>query len=138
MVAISRLAGTLATMLANGVPLLKALEIARRVMGNRVLERAVEEAQRNIREGESIAEPLKRSGEFPPLVARLIAVGEKSGEVEPMLRRLAHIYDREVDRAVTAMTALLEPAMILVMGVVVLFIVIAILLPIFQMSEFVH
>lgn len=138
MVAISRLANTLATMLASGVPLLDALGIAQRVMNNRVLEQAIEAARRNIREGESIAEPLKRSGEFPPLVTRLIAVGERSGEVEPMLRRLSHIYDGEVNRVIARMTALLEPAMILLMGVVVLFIVTAILLPIFQMSEFVR
>jgi general secretion pathway protein F len=137
MVAVSRLANTLATMLASGVPLLDALGIAQRVMNNRVLEEAIQAARRNIREGESIADPLKRSGEFPPLVTRLIAVGERSGEVEVMLRRLSHIYDGEVNRVIAKMTALLEPAMILVMGVVVLFIVTAILLPIFQMSEFV-
>jgi general secretion pathway protein F len=138
LVAISRLTGTLATMLHNGVHLLEALEVAKRVMRNSVLEEAVEIARQNIREGDSIAEPLKRSGEFPALVTHMIAVGEKSGELEEMLRRVTHIYTREVERLTTRVTALLEPLMILAMGVVVFAIVVAILLPIFEMSEMVR
>jgi general secretion pathway protein F len=137
-VAISRLTSTLATMLSSGVQLLDALEVSRHVMNNRVLEAAVEEARRNIREGESIAVPLKRSGEFPPLVTHMVAVGEKSGEMEEMLKRIAGIYDGEVDRVVARATALLEPIMILCMGVIVLFIVVAILLPIFEMGQMVR
>jgi general secretion pathway protein F len=135
MVAISRLTSTLATMLSSGVQLLDALDVAKRVMNNRVLERAVEVARDNIREGESIADPLKRSGEFPSLVTHMIAVGEKSGEMEEMLRRVSQIYDGDVDRLVTRLTSLLEPIMILVMGVIVFCIVLAILLPIFEMSQ---
>jgi general secretion pathway protein F len=138
MVSISRLASTLATMLSSGVQLLDALDVSKRVMNNRVLEQAVEEARQNIREGETIAEPLKRSGEFPPLVTHMIAVGEKSGEMEEMLRRIGQIYDGEVDRVITRFTSLLEPVMIVVMGVVVLFIVVAILLPIFEMGQMVR
>jgi general secretion pathway protein F len=138
MVAISRLTSTLATMLASGVQLLEALDVTKRVMNNTVLEEAVETARQNIREGESIADPLKRSGQFPPLVTHMIAVGEKSGEMEEMLRRVSQIYDGEVDRIVTRMTSLLEPIMILFMGVIVFCIVLAILLPIFQMSQIVH
>jgi general secretion pathway protein F len=138
MVAISRLASTLATMLASGVQLLEALDVTKRVMNNLVLEHAVEVARENIREGESIAEPLKRSGEFPPLVTHMIAVGEKSGEMEEMLRRISQIYDGEVDRVVTRLTSLMEPVMILGMGVIVFSIVVAILLPIFQMSQIVR
>ena len=138
MVSISRLASTLATMLSSGVQLLEALDVSRRVMNNRVLELAVEEARQNIREGETIAEPLKRSGEFPPLVTHMIAVGEKSGEMEEMLRRISQIYDGEVDRVITRCTSLLEPIMIVIMGVIVLFIVIAILLPIFEMGQMVR
>ncbi len=138
MVSLSRLASTLATMLASGVQLLDALDVAKRVMNNRVLERAVEDARQNIREGQPIAEPLKRSGEFPSLVTHMIAVGEKSGEMEEMLRRIAQIYDGEVDRVITRLTSLLEPAMILVMGVLVFFIVVAILLPIFEMGQMVR
>ena len=138
MVSISRLASTLATMLSSGVQLLEALDVSRRVLNNRVLEQAVEEARQNIREGETIAEPLKRSGQFPPLVTHMIAVGEKSGEMEEMLRRIGQIYDGEVDRVITRFTSLLEPIMIVVMGVVVLFIVVAILLPIFEMGQMVR
>jgi general secretion pathway protein F len=138
MVSISRLASTLATMLSSGVQLLDALDVSKRVMNNRVLEQAVEEARQNIREGETIAEPLKRSGEFPPLVTHMIGVGEKSGEMEEMLRRIGQIYDGEVDRVITRFTSLLEPVMIVVMGVIVLFIVVAILLPIFEMGQMVR
>ena len=138
MVSISRLASTLATMLSSGVQLLDALDVSKRVMNNLILEEAVEEARKNIREGETIAEPLKRSGEFPPLVTHMIAVGEKSGEMEEMLRRIGQIYDGEVDRVITRFTSLLEPVMIVVMGVMVLFIVVAILLPIFEMGQMVR
>jgi general secretion pathway protein F len=138
MVSISRLASTLATMLSSGVQLLDALDVSKRVMNNRILEQAVEVARQNIREGETIAEPLKRSGEFPPLVTHMIAVGEKSGEMEEMLRRIGQIYDGEVDRVITRFTSLLEPIMIVVMGVIVLFIVVAILLPIFEMGQMVR
>jgi general secretion pathway protein F len=138
MVSISRLSSTLATMLSSGVQLLEALDVSRRVMNNRILEQAVEEARQNIREGETIAEPLKRSGEFPSLVTHMIAVGEKSGEMEEMLRRIGQIYDGEVDRVITRFTSLLEPIMILVMGVLVFFIVVAILLPIFEMGQMVR
>ena len=125
-------------MLSSGVQLIEALDVSRRVMNNRILEQAVEEARQNIREGETIAEPLKRSGEFPPLVTHMIAVGEKSGEMEEMLRRIGQIYDGEVDRVITRFTSLLEPVMIVVMGVIVLFIVVAILLPIFEMGQMVR
>jgi general secretion pathway protein F len=138
MVSISRLTSTLATMLASGVQLLDALDVAKRVMNNRVLEATVEGARQNIREGETIADPLKRSGEFPALVTHMIAVGERSGEMEEMLRRVSQIYDGEVERVITRLTSLLEPIMILVMGVVVFFIVVAILLPIFEMGQMVR
>jgi general secretion pathway protein F len=138
MVAISRLTSTLATMLASGVQLLDAMDVAKRVMNNRILEQAVEGARQNIREGETIAEPLKRSGEFPALVTHMIAVGERSGEMEEMLRRIGQIYDGEVDRVITRFTSLLEPIMILVMGILVFFIVVAILLPIFEMGQMVR
>lgn len=138
MVSISRLAGTLATMLASGVQLLDALDVSRRVMNNRVLEETVEGVRQNIREGETIADPLKRSGEFPALVTHMIAVGERSGEMEEMLRRISQIYDSEVERVITRLTSLLEPIMILVMGVIVFFIVVAILLPIFEMGQMVR
>lgn len=138
MVSISRLTSTLATMLASGVQLLDAMDVSKRVMNNRVLEETVEAARQNIREGETIADPLKRSGEFPALVTHMIAVGEKSGEMEEMLRRVSQIYDGEVDRVIARLTSLMEPVMILAMGAVVLFIVVAILLPIFEMGQMVR
>jgi general secretion pathway protein F len=138
MVSISRLTGTLATMLASGVQLLEALDVSKRVMNNRVLEEAVEGARQNIREGETIADPLKRSGEFPALVTHMIAVGERSGEMEEMLRRVSQIFDGEVERVITRLTSLMEPIMILAMGIIVFFIVVAILLPIFEMGQMVH
>ena len=138
MVSISRLASTLATMLGSGVQLLEALDVSKRVMNNRVLEQTVEDARKNIKEGETIADPLKRSGEFPALATHMIAVGERSGEIEEMLRRIGQIYDAEVDRVIARFTSLLEPIMILVMGVLVFFIVVAILLPIFEMGQMVR
>jgi general secretion pathway protein F len=138
MVSISRLTSTLSTMLASGVQLLDALDVSKRVMNNRVLEETVEVARQNIREGETIADPLKRSGEFPALVTHMIAVGEKSGEMEEMLRRVSQIYDGEVERVIARLTSLMEPIMILVMGAIVLFIVVAILLPIFEMGQMIR
>ncbi|MGZ8380745.1 MAG: type II secretion system inner membrane protein GspF [Nitrospira sp.] len=138
MVSISRLTSTLATMLASGVQLLDAMDVSKRVMNNRVLEETVEAARQNIREGETIADPLKRSGEFPALVTHMIAVGEKSGEMEEMLRRVSQIYDGEVERVIARLTSLMEPVMILAMGTIVLFIVVAILLPIFEMGQMVR
>ena len=137
-VAISRLTNTLSMVLSSGIPLLEALDMSKRVMNNTVLEQSVEVAREHIREGESVAEPLKRSGAFPPLVTHMIAVGERTGEMEAMLLKVSQIYDSEVDRAITRLTSLLEPIMILVMGVVVLFIVVSILLPIFEMSQIVR
>lgn len=137
MVAISRFTKTLATLLASGVQLLKALEIVQEVVGNKVLEETIREARGNIREGESIAGPLKRSGLFPPLVTHMISIGEKSGELETMLQKVSEAYDNEVENVVTAMTSLLGPLMILGMGFAILFIVLAILLPIFEVSQMV-
>ncbi len=138
MVSISRLTSTLSTMLASGVQLLDAMDVSKRVMNNRVLEETVETARQNIREGETIADPLKRSGEFPALVTHMIAVGEKSGEMEEMLRRVSQIYDSEVERVIARLTSLMEPIMILAMGAIVLFIVVAILLPIFEMGQMIR
>jgi len=137
MVAISRFTKTLSTLIASGVQLLKALEIVQEVVGNKVLEETIREARANIREGDSISAPLKRSGLFPPLVTHMIAIGEKSGELETMLQKVSEAYDNEVENVVTATTSLLGPIMILGMGMAILFIVLAILLPIFEVSQMV-
>jgi general secretion pathway protein F len=137
-VAVSRFAKTLATMLASGVQLLRAMEIVKNVLGNTVLTKVVEEARESIREGESIAQPLRRSGEFPVIVCHMIAVGERSGQLEQMLENVATDYDLEVDMQISRLTTLLEPLMILAMGGSVGFVVFSILLPIMQMSDFVQ
>jgi general secretion pathway protein F len=134
MIAVSRFTRTLGTLLDSGVPTLTALDIVQSVIGNTVLAAAVRKARENVREGESIADPLRRSGLFPPVVVQMVAVGEKSGELEKMLLKVSDSFDRSVESRVTALMSLVEPAIILVMGVVVGFIVIAILLPILQMS----
>lgn len=135
LVAVSRFARTLSTMLASGVQLLKAMEIVKNVVENSLLVKTIEETRTSVREGESIAEPLRRSGHFPPLVTHMIAIGEKTGELETMLVRVAESYDQQVDTMVGTLTTLLEPIMILVMGGVVSFIVMSILLPILQLNE---
>jgi general secretion pathway protein F len=138
MLSIARFAKTLATLLAAGVPLLKAMDIVKNVLGNALLEKVVEEATGSIREGESIAEPLRRSGQFPPIVTHMIAVGEKSGQLEQMLESVANSYDAQVETNVQALTSLLEPLMIVVMGAAVGFIAFSIMMPLIQMNEFVQ
>jgi len=138
MLSVARFAKTLATLLAAGVPLLKAMEIVRNVLDNALLEKVVEEATGSIREGESIAEPLRRSGQFPPIVTHMIAVGEKSGQLEQMLESVAEAYDAQVETTVQALTSLLEPLMIVVMGAAVGFIAFSIMMPLIQMNEFVQ
>jgi general secretion pathway protein F len=132
---IARFARTLATMLASGVQLLQALDIVRSLLGNYVLEKVVATARDNIREGEGIAPALKRSGQFPALVTHMIAVGERSGQLEQMLTDVANAYDREVNIALTRMTALLEPMMIVLMGGSVGFIVFSIMQPIMLLNQ---
>lgn len=131
----ARLSRTLGTLLHAGVPLLKALAIAVNLLSNRVLRQAVNDAGDAVREGESLAEPLKRSGVFPPMLAQMAAVGERSGELEKMLLRVAETYEHQVELRIAGLLSLLEPVMILVMGTAVGFIVLAILLPIFQASQ---
>ncbi len=138
MLAVSRFARTLATLLRAGVPLLKAMDIVKNVLDNAKLEKVIETAASSIREGESIAGPLKRSGDFPPIVTHMIAVGERSGQLEQMLENVARAYDGQVETRVQALTSLLEPLMIVVMGGGVGFIAFAILMPLIQMNEFVQ
>ncbi len=136
MLAVARFARTLSTLLKSGVPLLKAMDIVKNVLDNAKLERVVKDLSASVREGESIAGPLKKSGDFPPLVTHMIAVGEKSGQLEQMLETVAKNYDTQVDTRVQALTSLLEPLMIVVMGGSVGFIAFAILMPLIQMNDF--
>jgi len=133
-VAVARFSRTLATLLKSGVPLLTSMDIVRNIVGNTRLAAVIEEARESIKEGESIAAPLKRSGEFPPLVYHMVAIGEKSGELEAMLGNVANAYDSQVETKIAALTSLLEPVMIVVMGVAVAFIVFSILMPILQIN----
>jgi len=138
MVAIARFTRTLATLLNSGVPLLKAMDIVKNVLENRVLENVVTVAATSIKEGESIAEPLKRSGEFPPIVTHMIAIGERAGELEGMLEAVAASYDSLIDARVGILTSLLEPMMIALMGGASGGIAFAILMPLLQLNEFVQ
>jgi general secretion pathway protein F len=137
-VGIARFSRTLSTLLASGVPILTALGIVTHLFSNSLLRRAVEEARASVQEGESLAAPLRRSGLFPALLTQMVAVGERSGELETMLARAADAYDEEVSAVLARLTSLLEPLTILVMGGVILFIVLAILLPIFDLNQLVH
>lgn len=135
MVAVSRFAKTLSTLLHSGVPILNAMDIVKKIINNKVLEKAVANARENIKEGESIAIPLKRSGEFPPIVTQMIAIGEQSGDLEEMLDTLADSYEKEVRYTMDRLTSMLEPIMIVVLAVVIGFIVFAVVMPILKINE---
>jgi general secretion pathway protein F len=137
MLAISRFAKTLATLLASGVPIITAMDIVKNIVTNTLLSSVIDKARDAIREGESIAAPLKRSGQFPPLVYHMIAIGEKSGQLEEMLQNVAKSYESQTEMRITALTSLLEPIMIVAMGGGVAFIVFSILMPIMQLNTFV-
>jgi len=138
LLAVARFARTLATMLSSGVPVLTALDIVKRVLNNTVLEKVIEDARVAIREGESIAATLKKSGQFPSMMCHMVAVGERSGQLEAMLENVAGAYERDVEMEVTRMTSLLAPIMILMMAVGVGFIIFSILVPIMDMGQMVQ
>lgn len=137
-VGVARFSRTFATMLSAGVPVLTALEIVKRVLNNVVLEKVVDQARDAIREGESIAAPLKRSGQFPPMMVHMITVGERSGQLESMLENVAIAYEREVDGKVARLTTVLSPLLIVTMAIAVAFIVFSVLQPILDMQDFVN
>ncbi len=134
-VAISRFSRTLATLIQSGVPILESLEIVAKTIGNRVLEVVVNDVKENVREGESLAAPLVKSGVFPPMVTRMISIGEKSGQMEKMLLKIAEFYDDQVDAAVEGLTSIIEPLIIGFLGIVIGFIVIALFLPILTITK---
>jgi general secretion pathway protein F len=133
-IAISRFTRTLSTLLAGGLPIVRALETAKDVANNTVLGVAVDRARESITEGASIAQPLRASGEFPALVTHMIEVGERSGELEKMLAKVADTYDEQVETTVTRLTALLEPLLILVMVGIVVVIILATLVPLLNIT----
>ncbi|MCX5868960.1 MAG: type II secretion system F family protein [Proteobacteria bacterium] len=138
MIAVSRFARTLSTLIAGGIPLLTSLDIVKNIVNNRIIARAIEAARDSIAEGASIADPLRQSGVFPPMVIHMIAVGERSGELENMLNRISEAYDNEVETTVSGLTSILGPVIVLAMAVIVLFIMLSILIPIFQMSSIIR
>ncbi len=137
-VAISRFTRTLSTLTKSGVAILSALEIAERTAGNEVFARTIRQAGEAVRKGETLAEPLARSGEYPSMVTRMIGVGEKTGALEQMLSKISDFYDSEVRAAVDGLTSLIEPILIMMMGIIVGGIVIALFMPILQLSSLVQ
>ena len=133
-VAVAKFSRTLSTMMSSGVPILDGLEIVSKTAGNKVVENVLMETRRSISEGNTIAEPLSESGIFPSMVVSMISVGENTGALDTMLEKIADFYDSEVDVAVNAMTAMLEPMMMVFLGGVVGGMIIALYLPIFSMA----
>jgi len=134
-VAVARFSRTLGTLVSSGVPILDGLTIVSRTSGNRTIETAILNARASIREGETIAEPLNRSKIFPPMVIQMISVGESTGALDSMLSKIADFYEEEVDIAVGNLTSLLEPFLMIFLGVVIGGVVISMYLPIFQMAS---
>lgn len=132
---VAKFTRTLGTLLASGVPLLEALTICAKTSGNKVVEGALLDAKVSISGGKTISEPLAKSGTFPKMVTHMISVGESTGALDNMLGKIADFYEDEVDQAVTNLTALLEPMMMVFLGVTVGFIVVAMYLPIFTMAS---
>ncbi len=132
-VAVARFTRTLGTMVQSGVPILEGLRITASTSGNKVVEKAVLQCRTSVTEGKTLAEPLKLSGVFPPMVTQMISVGEQTGALDAMLAKIADFYDDEVDTAVNTLTSLLEPIMIVILGGIVGGLVVAMYLPIFKL-----
>ncbi len=134
-VAVARFSRTMSTMISSGVPILSALDIVAKTSGNKTVERGVMEAAKSIAEGQNLADPLDATGVFPPMVIHMISIGESTGALDSMLEKIADFYDDEVDVAVESLTALIEPLMIVFLGVVVGGLVVSMYLPIFKIGE---
>lgn len=133
-IAVAQFTRTFGTLLQSGVPIMEGLEIVARIAGNKIVENAILNARTSVGEGKSLSEPLGKTGVFPPMVVQMINVGEATGALDAMLGKIADFYDDEVDAAVSALTALLEPMLMVFLGTVIGFIVIAMYLPIFKMA----
>ena len=132
-VTVSRFSRTLGTLLSSGVPVMQALDVTGKASGNKVVERSIESVRVSIREGESISVPMEASGIFPPMVTQMIAVGEETGKLDAMLNKISEFYDMEVEATLSALTSLLEPLLMVFMGGMVGFIVVAMFMPMFQL-----
>jgi type IV pilus assembly protein PilC len=134
-VAVAKFSRTLSTMVSSGVPILNALDIVSKTSGNKCVELGVKQAKKSIAEGQTLAEPLDETGVFPPMVIHMISIGESTGALDTMLEKVADFYDDEVDVAVETLTSLIEPFMIVFLGLVVGGLVISMYLPIFKIAE---
>jgi type IV pilus assembly protein PilC len=134
-VALSRFARTFSTLIKSGVPILGAMEIVSATSGNLVITKIVDDARNSVRNGESLADPFMKSTIFPPMVCKMISIGERSGALDSLLEKIAEFYDQQVEAEVNGLTAMIEPIMIAVMGIVVGGIVLAVFLPIFKLQE---
>jgi type IV pilus assembly protein PilC len=132
-VTVSRFSRTLGTLLSSGVPVMQALEVTSKAAGNKVVEKAIESVRVSIREGESISIPMEASGIFPPMVTQMIAVGEETGSLDAMLNKISEFYDMEVEATLDALTSLIEPLLIVFMGGMVGFFVVAMYMPMFSL-----
>ena len=135
MINVSRFCSTLATLLNSGVPILTAMKIVKNLIANVHMQKAVEDARINVSEGASIASPLQKSGLFPPMVVHMVNLGEKSGELEPMLRIVAENYEDQVEAKLSGLTSILEPIMMVVMGMAVAFIVFSVVVPMMELNS---
>jgi type IV pilus assembly protein PilC len=133
-VAVAKFTRTLGTLVSSGVPIIDGLQITARTAGNKIVEEAVLMVISSVKEGQSLADPLSKQNIFPAMVVQMIEVGESSGALDSMLEKIADFYDEEVDAAVSALTSLLEPALMVFLGVTIGFIVVAMYLPIFKMA----
>lgn len=133
-VAVAKFTRTLGTMVSSGVPILDGLDIVAKTAGNKTVEKAIIDVRKSISEGSTIAEPLSKSGVFPPMVCQMIAVGEQAGSIDTMLNKIADFYDDEVEDAVGNLTAMMEPLLMLFLGTTVGGLVIAMYLPIFKLA----
>jgi type IV pilus assembly protein PilC len=133
-VAVAKFSRTLGTMISSGVPILDGLDIVAKTAGNKTVEDAIFKVRQSISEGKTIAEPLEKTGVFPPMVCQMIGVGEQSGSIDNMLNKIADFYDDEVDEAVGNLTAMMEPMLMLFLGTTVGGLVIAMYLPIFKIA----
>ncbi|MCM8831589.1 MAG: type II secretion system F family protein [Candidatus Omnitrophica bacterium] len=134
-IAIAKFARTFSTLIKSGVPIIKCLEIVGKTSGNKILEEAVFQAKKFIQEGQPISIPLEKTGIFPPMVTRMIAIGEKTGRLEEMLSKIAQFYEEQTDATVSGLSSLIEPIIILFLGIVVGGIVVALFLPIIKVTE---
>jgi type IV pilus assembly protein PilC len=134
-VALSRFSRTFATLIKSGVPILGALEIVAETAGNQIISEVVDNAKENVRQGHTLAEPLMESKVFPPMVTRMVQIGEKSGSLEQLLEKISDFYDDQVSAAVKTLTSMIEPIMIGIMGFLVGGIVLAVFLPIFELQK---